>query len=472
LPLYTVRVKGIYSTAIALALREKGFLLTDLSEVLKERLSKVTLTTNVAPDVTVKSLDNPDELLIIGYPWEAGKEVEKAIYDILEGYVSVVRGKLGLYSVVDAVSEGSCEFLLPEGLKGKLLAEECPPEGKVLRLTIVREAVDPNQEILLRNGVRVIGRYSMVHYPASGVSFSEFVRDEAKATLLATVSNRIDLKSYHVHFRSSSKEASPEEVMKEVEELAREAKRLYEEGPKDKPSLVKRGEYISIMYVPRPAKEMLDRIRSKLVRTISYHHSLRASGKVESQMVDVAEEALEIGACNEKLGLALVGYIAKTFKNRRISIRHRRPDRTEITLGPFHVDNVKVNDRGVRIVLRRTFSSKGLLDGLEVEKEPGDMSITTIDTEEWNVIHEYIKRDGRLLGVYANVNTPPEISLSGIRYLDLYVDVVMRPGEDPQIIDEEELEKAREENLVGEGLYRRAKEEARRLIGRLKAMYL
>ena len=471
--IYKVRIKGIYSTALAVALKEKGYILTDLSEVLKKRLADITPSSSSPPDVTIKSLDDPNELLIISFPWEAGVEVDRAITEMFKGMISAVRGRLGLYTVVDGISKSPCKVLLPGGLEGNLISEPCPEEGRKIRVTVVREAVDPGQEPLLKIGARVVGKYSMVHYPASGVSFSEFVRDEAKALLLSSVSRVLNIKEFHVHFRSSSKDADINEVLNEVQKLANEAKKFYEEGPGPKaPSIVRRGEYISIMYLPRPAKEILDQIRSKIVKTIKNHHSLRASGKVESQMVDVAEEALKLGSCNENVGLALVNYIARSLNGRKVQIKHKRPDRSEITLGPFYVDNVTFIDDGVKMVLRRTFTSRGILDGLGVEKRPGDIAITTVDTREWSLIHEYLASDGKLIGVYVNINTPPEIGFNGIRYLDLYIDVVFRPGEEPQIIDEEELDKAKEENLIGEGLYRRAKEEARRTIGRLKAMYL
>ncbi len=470
---YKVRVKGIYSTALAMALKEKGYMLTDLSEILRKRLSIKTSSGPSVPDVTVKSLDDPDEILIIGFPWDAGIEVDKTISEILKGMISAVRGKLGLYTVVDGISEGSCRISLPEGIEGRLLSERCPEKGESLRVTVVRESIDPGQIPLLKVGVRVVGKYSMVHYPASGISFSEFVRDEAKASLLTEVSKILNIKSYHIHFRSSSKDTDVNEVMNEVQKLAVEAKRLYEENPNsDAPSIVRRGEYISIMYIPRPAKEVLDELRSSIVSTIRNHHSLRASGRIESQMVDVAEEALRLGSCKRDVGLALVSYIAKSLTDRRVQIRHRRPDRSEIVLGPFRIDNVTLANNRIRMVLRRTFTTRGILDGLNVEKRPGDMSMTTLDTQEWNVIHEYLTSNGRLMGVYANINTPPEIGFNGIRYLDLYIDVILRPNEEPQIIDEEELEKAREENIIGEGLYKKAREEARRLVGKLKAMYL
>lgn len=471
MPLYSVRVRGIYATALAVLLHKRGFLLSDLSDVLKRRLAGVALPAGAAPDVTVKSLDDrPDELLIIGYPWESGVEVERAILDTV-GYAAIRRGRLGLYTVVDAISLGGCRARLPEGLEGQLESGPCPPEGEPFRATVSREALEPGSIIRLRHGVRVIGKYLMLHAPGSGVSFSEHIRsDDVRAELLSALQGRVDASKYHIHFRSASREAKPEEVAAEASRLLESAEGLLSEKPGGEPRIVSRGEYISILHLPRPAKEVLDQLRAEVVPTIRFHHSLKASGREESKLVDFAEGALARGACGDAISEATLGFIAGELRG-RVHIDHYRPDGRRYRLGPFRVESVSPGEEGVRITLSRTFTSRGILDGLGVEKNPGDRATTTVDTTQWHVIHEYIARDGRLLGVYANVNTPPEIGLQGIRYLDLYVDVILRPGEEPEIIDEEELEKAYNEGQVSEQLYRRALDEARRLAGRLKSMY-
>jgi len=47
----------------------------------------------------------------------------------------------------------------------------------------------------------------------------------------------------------------------------------------------------------------------------------------------------------------------------------------------------------------------------------------------------------------------------------------MKPGEDPEIIDAEYLDKAREEGLITDKLYKKALDEANKLIGMLKSIY-
>jgi Ribonuclease G/E len=471
LGLYTVRVRGIYATALSVLYHSRGFLIADASEVLRERLAASgVVAVNAPPTVTVKSLeDSPDEVLIIGYPWEAGVEAERALLEGV-GYASVRRGRLGLYTVVDAISLGGCRLRLPGGLEGKLDSGECPPEGEAVRATVAREALEPGSEPLLKPGVRVVGEYIMLQLPGSGFSFSEHIPPERRVDLV-TATAGIDSKIYHIHFRSASRTAPLENVRSEAARLAEEAEALLSERPSGEPRVVRRGEYISIVYLPRPAKEELDKLRAQIYPTITLHHTLKAGGRIESLLVDYAEEALKAGACRVEAGAAAEAFIAKSLRGRRIHVDHRRPDGSRLRLGPFTVAGVADSRRGVALTLERRFTRPGILDGLNVEKRPGDRATTRISTSEWHIIHEYWSQEGRLLGVYANVNTPPEISLAGIRYLDLYVDVVMRPGEDPRVIDMEELDKAYKEGIVTEILYKRAIDEAEKLAKALPGMY-
>ena len=171
--LVTVRVRGIYATALSVLLHEKGFLLSDVTEIVRSRLGIPASTS--PPNVTVKSLEeDPDRILVIGYPWEAGLEVLETLVDSL-AFVSPRIGSLGVNTVVDARSVGDCKLELPGGAVGELDSRECPEKGSMVRATIVKESLEPQARPLLREGVRVVGDYTIVSHPGSGVSFSEHV---------------------------------------------------------------------------------------------------------------------------------------------------------------------------------------------------------------------------------------------------------------------------------------------------------
>ncbi len=464
-----VRVRGIYATALSQILVDKGFMLADVSDVLKDRLRRPVI--EGPAEVTIKSVDDdPDTLLILGNPWDYGRSVEEAVVEELR-YVNVRRGKLGLYTVVDAMSLGDCKVLLPGGIEG-LVQGECPPRGEIIRGYVVKESLSRGDLVVIRSGVALTGLYTTIYAPGSGFSFSEHVRDESRRLeLQEAIRSIVDTSRVHVKFRSNSKYGGLEEVLGEARGLAVKAMEMLEQPISREPRIIALGEYISLTYITSPAKRLLDNIRSQIHPTVDYHHSLKAGGFEESALVDFSEESLKLGYATSKIGLAIVSYIASSLKGRRITIDHRVPDGSRTSLGPFTVDSYTVDDDEVKLVLSRVFKSYGVLDGLNVEKKPGDYSRTIVDTGKWYVVHEYYSRDGKLLGVYVNINTPPEIGFKSIRYLDLYIDVVKKPGGEPELKDLGDLEKALQESLITRDLYEKALEEARRLAKRLLQHY-
>ncbi len=460
-----VRVRGIYATALSQILLDRGFMLADVSDVLRDRLRQPVI--EGPAEVTVKSVDDdPDTLLILGNPWDYGRDVEEAVVEELR-YVGVRRGRLGLYTIVDALSLGDCRVLLPGGFEG-LVQGGCPPRGEPIRGYVVKESLSKGDPVVIRSGVALVGLYTTVYTPGDGFSFSEHVRDdERKVELVDSIKSAVDLTRVHVRFRSNSKYGSPAEIAGEASDLAARALKMVEEPPSKEPRIVARGEYISLLYITSPAKRILDSHRSRVHPTVEYHHSLKAGGFEESSLVDFSEESIRLGYATSRIGLAIVSYIVSNLRGRRITIDHRVPDGSRVSLGPFTVDSYSVEDDGVRLVLLRTFKTPGILDGLGVEKRPGDYSRTIVDTRKWHVIHEYYSKDGRLLGVYANINTPPEVGFKSIRYLDLYVDLVKKPGGDPELKDVNELEKALQEGLITRELYEKALEEVESLARRL-----
>jgi len=463
--LYTVRVRGIYATALSWLLSRHGFLLSDVSEVLRRRLPQPPAER--APDATVKAVDDdPDHVLVIGYPWEAGEAVYNTILEATR-YNIARRGRLGLYTVVDAVSEGGCWARGPMDTRIRVDARECPPPGERIRLTIVREALEKGRDPVGRPEVRVVGHYVIVTVPGEGVSYSEHIRDDdTKLELLLALPGRVDTKRAHVRFRSSSKLARPEAVAAEAEELYKQALSLLEEKPGD-PRIVRRGEFIGVIGLPRPAKEVLDQYRREVVPTLAGHHSLKSFGEKESLLVDCAEET----GAGEEHGRRIEYYLARKSLNRRIRIQHSKPDGERILLGPFTVKSAAQGPRGVELVLERVFTRPGVLDGLQVEKKPGDRAVTRLSTGTWYLIHEYTSQEGSLLGVYGNVNTPPEIGSGRIKYFDLYIDVVKKPGEKARIIDREELDEAYKAGILSQELYEKALETAEYLARYLDAEY-
>lgn len=470
MPLYTVRVRGIYATALAALALEKGYLLSDLSKVLLQRID--VPTSSKPPNITVKHGDESlDEVLIHAFPYEAGAAFER---DVLEavGHAAVRKPPLPLRSIVDARVVEGCRAEGPGGVAIVIVGmEDCPEPGTLVRLTVARSPPGDGA-VEGMPVIEVVGLTARVAYPSSGLVMSRHIKGHDASRLLdAVVSSGVDTGRFRVRIRSGARLASEGDVASEIRELAAKAERLYEEGPSGEVRIVEKGEFVSLVYLPSTAKSVMDGLRRRLYPTVNMHHSLKSwGGEREGLLVDYAEEGMKRGMWGPESGDIAVEFILSRLERSRLFIEHRKPDGETTRIGPFRVASYKPGPPG-ELVLERVFRSRGLYDGLGVERSPGDRGVTRVLLGEWVTIHEYYTREGRLLGVYANINTPPEPGFDAVKYLDLSIDVVKKPGEPPKVVDRDELKMHCRRGALTEVLCREAERQASRAAGLLSSRY-
>ncbi len=464
-----VRVRGIAATALTKLLMDKGHVIVQASQVIQRRFG---IPLNTAPaDVTVKDGDT-DELVVIGFP----REAESVLGDIVSTLedVFVWRPRLNLYSVVTGrvvdVRDNTCLIELPHGVIGEL--RDCSWEtGRLVTVSIVKPAVKPWEKPRLSTSIRVVGEYVSLIYGSQRLSISEHVRSSVKRReLLAAATAAVMGKGYGVHLRSSSAYASPEDIVREISVLEEMLKGIMEKARgSSQPEIIYEGELVALISLSSNAKKILDEIRDRVTPTIPMHHSLKCYGGSLSDIVDYAETALARGCSRDLMAKALNDYILdKLVSSRIINIVHITPGGERVRLTPGKIESVVEKGDGYIIRLKRVFRGHGVLDGLGVEKNPGDYSETIVETGKWYIIHNYHRSNGEYIGTYININTPPEILPDTIKYHDLVVDIIYRPGEKPEIIDQEELEKHVEQGIIPEKLRRKidkALEEAMKKLG-------
>ena len=206
---------------------------------------------------------------------------------------------------------------------------------------------------------------------------------------------------------------------------------------------------------PNDAKLKLDELRSMVAYTVPYHHYCRAGGEGLSSMVTIAEDLVERGVVPAE-------EMSKNFREQvlgisprigsMVKIIHVKPDGRRIILGRGKV--VGKIDGSIRLM--RRIMGFGVYDGLGVEKCPGDYAITEASMFRPWMKTSYYSISGTLKGCYYNISTPVSIYPDHIHYFDLELDVVVKPGSGPEIIDADELEKAVQENRISEELKKTA----------------
>jgi hypothetical protein len=106
--------------------------------------------------------------------------------------------------------------------------------------------------------------------------------------------------------------------------------------------------------------------------------------------------------------------------------------------------------------LSRTFRSGGTYDTLDSPKQAGDHGQIEQLVGSWVSRRRYLRFDGSPIGELYNIQTPTELYPSGVRYLDLEVDVAVWPNGRVEVVDQRELEDAVRAGYVSEPLAQRA----------------
>lgn len=206
---------------------------------------------------------------------------------------------------------------------------------------------------------------------------------------------------------------------------------------------------------PNDAKLKLDELRSIVAYTVPYHHYCRAGGEGLSSMVTMAEDLVEKGVVpGEEMSKRFCEQVLSISPRigSMIKIIHLKPDGKRILLG--HGRAVGKSDGSVKLM--RRIMGFGVYDGLGIEKCTGDYAITEVSRFRPWMKTSYYSISGALKGCYYNVSTPVSVYPDHVHYFDLEVDVVVKPGSSPEIVDVDSLEKAVQENRISEELKKTA----------------
>ncbi|MEE6211064.1 DUF402 domain-containing protein [Salarchaeum sp. III] len=191
------------------------------------------------------------------------------------------------------------------------------------------------------------------------------------------------------------------------------------------------------------ARRALDNVRRRVTETIVGHHRIKAGSSSASTAVDFAES---LGALPEEFPFAAVSEQFGPAAGDTVAIEHGKPDGRLITLGRGEVTDCDP-DAG-RVTVEREMTAGGTYDALGVERQEGDVAITRFQEGRWWYPTVYRGADGTRRGTYINVNTPLELFPSGIRYVDLHLDVVKHADGRVEQVDADELQACVENGLV------------------------
>ncbi|MGA1874681.1 MAG: DUF402 domain-containing protein [bacterium] len=211
--------------------------------------------------------------------------------------------------------------------------------------------------------------------------------------------------------------------------------------------------------LPGASKEAMDFLRAGVTPTVKGHHLFKT---VASEWVELAEGELSRSPFRRaELEKELLEQVILGPMKRHgfIALIHVHPEGRVLSLRGGKILSLNHD----HLIIRREFSGGygRRYDGLHLPIEEGDYGITQIIDHQWFIRHTYYSQGGSVKGRYWNINTPVEFYPDHIRYLDLHLDIIRKPGGFPRIIDQEKLEKAVAGGFISRELARKARETAR-----------
>ncbi|EMA33519.1 DUF402 domain-containing protein [Haloarcula japonica] len=454
----TVRVRGIYATALTQLLREAGHEVVQASGPIQNRFDGEFADERAA--VTVATTDDQQGVGVVG-----DRDVADTIIDRLteigrdtlhwtdptpEGavYAGTVTETLGSGAVVDL---GDGEGFLPYSS-----SDERVETGDTLRVQVV-EASAPwtNGRPVLDATVAVRG--SLLSLVRGGTTSTPGTGGPAMLDLIAAEPRD----GWGVSWESASEDASFEALAEALDAANERAVAIDDaltgaDPPEDcAPACYDEGLATAWLWFGRESRFALDEARREVTATMPGHHRVKAGDRAASAAVDYVEalcDDIESGETDFPFAVTARQFGPQVGGS--LSLGHGKPDGRLITLGSGEVQSV--DDDGT-VTIEREMSPGGTYDALGVPKEGGDIAETKVKEGRWWYPTVYRDSDGEKKGTYVNVCTPVEIFPDTARYVDLHVDVVKHADGTVERVDDDELDAAVERGHLSEPLAERAR---------------
>jgi len=423
-----VRVRGIFSTALARLLIDNGIKIVDASPQLKERFGNEVEEKGIAL-VTIKDRDDRAGLVVIGQ-----KQLAEDVLGILRSVAArspIVTMVEELYATYVCKVVGPNTVELPGKRRGVL--EDGATVGELVTAHVVtfHEGTP-----VLRRGVALVGEYARL-VEGQSHEVSEHIRG-VQRSLLLSMAMRAGLEGWGVKWRSSARWAEMSELLDELQSLKEAASREKEKAREaTQPIKLTDGELLAFIPLSLEDKVRFDNLRAKQVPTIPLHHLFKACGSRYSNLVDEAENVFLKHCKPEHLSKALMEEVTKEFTAGRLRLLHEKIDgRVAVIEGEYEV----LARWPLTLKLVRRARTPGTYDGLEIPKEEGDVILSVATLGSYVLPHAYFSSNGLLKGVYVNINTPIEPRPpNALWYIDLCVDVTYTEERKVRVIDLEEL---------------------------------
>ncbi|MWV63438.1 DUF402 domain-containing protein [Halorubrum sp. JWXQ-INN 858] len=456
----SVRIRGIYTTALTRLLLDAGHDVVDASPPIRRRFDASFPT--APPAVEVATTDDRQGVGIAGAP-----DAVESVLDLVRGVGidafawrdptppgTVLDGEvtetLGGGAVVDLAvgmdAHASVEGYLPYGN-----VDARVETGDLVRAQVTASAAPwerrrPELDTTLRAGGGLV-----TLEPGSGTRVD--ARDDEAARELAGMVDLLGLSApegWRTVWDRSALDADMDALESGLDRAVAAAERLSDavgetgridrDGPAAAPDPVDESSTVGSagawVWFGRECRFALDSVRRRVTTTMPGHHRVKAGSADASAGVDLAEALCDPDP-DAAFPFATVRAVFGPAEGDTLRLEHGKPDGRLITLGEGEVTAAD-DDGGVTV--RRSMSPGGRYDALDVPREGGDVAVTKLKEGRWWYPTTYRDASGSVKGTYVNVCTPVEVFPDAARYVDLHVDVIKRADGTVERVDDEVLD--------------------------------
>lgn len=461
------KVRGIYSTALTKLLLDNDFEIVQPSLTTKKRFG---LPENLAPpDLKIKDRYDLQGVRVLGTS-EAVDIFQSVLHFSFEDaitrkwQVSVD----GIYkgNIVES-DEDTVYVDIGNDITGRLPKSEIANVNeKQVTALVERKRIGAKQPVLTTK-LKIVGNYAILAQN-SKVGVSLKIKDLNKRKELYTLGEKLALDCWGIIWRESSANWPREILENEITTLVEKVKILNEKAPSVKaPTLLVEGLYPMDVEFPSVSKRHLDELRASFAQTLERHHFYKSCGGRVSAALEMAEKLLERGQDSSEVEELFKEEIMHEFPDAGslVDVEHIKLSGYVLDLGQATIESIN----NEQIKYSRIMRSNGVYDGLGVRKEAGDKAISETKTGEWCITTKYFSKDGEWKGTYINLNTPVEVYPKTLRYIDLEVDVCIKPDGTIKVLDTEKLEKALEKGILSKTLGQIIREKVKEIMNQLDA---
>ncbi|MHC1604439.1 MAG: DUF402 domain-containing protein [Candidatus Methanofastidiosia archaeon] len=452
-----VRIRGIYTTALTKFFIENGYMINQMTELMRERFPEQQ--TYDITDVDIKHTKDLHGISIVGE-----KDVlEKIAKEIKEKFLDVfiVHSNTDLYGIYKGIVNRSGRVSLIDLGNDMGILHEPTEENEVLV-----QVLEMEERPLLTSRITFSGSYCVL-IPEDDIKISRKINDEDERNRLLEIGKRIKPKNFGILWRTAAAYIEEKHLLAEAVKLSKNAEDVKEKFSKlEGPGLIQSGKKHMRIIFGKMTKTTLDKKRGEILPTITDHHILKSAGREISFAVDVTEKIINDKKVDgiDELFHKVLHQIKDPKIGDKILLEHVKPGTRTL-----YLEGAKIKKFSPpTITLKRYFSSRGYYDGLDIKKEKGDYAITKMEEEKWHFKHSYFDKNDALKGEYYNICTPIEIYPHKIRYIDLEIDVIKYPNGETHIIDEDLLENKVSKRIFPERIADIAKNEAKSIIKNIK----